>query len=725
MGQAQSSKGGHSNAPTSGELTPTVAREPKIYRDNSLPVRKRHCTDVICCLAFLISISMLGVLAGFSFAMGDYRRIVFPKDSRSKICGLDYPDRNHLYFFDLLSCLDVPEVVIQFGCPTKQVCVSNCPNYSWTPSQGDSFESRSLMICEDGKSGNYDGYKSKTVDELIDSKACAPKVIPTKTMLGRCVPQGLFTELEARNRRLLANPKSEKAPPSFQAIVFGARTVVTRMIEDLVRSWKVILTCLLVAAAVSFLWIVLLEFCTCAMVYFTLVVFIALFGLATGFCFWRYVETKKLTMQPAPFYFTFDLTVYFRYSTTWLVLGIISAVVLLIVLLIIIFLRKKIALANRVLREASKAIGHMPFTLFWPIVPFTFILGTIALWFFVDLNIRSIAIAEGVSFNRSQPEPKSMFSKQWIDWVFKNAMKCDPTGNYSQGQFCFYVRHVVTNYTPWLQVYNFAVCLWLINYFIAVDRMTLAGTFAKFYFSQHQQRRRGGSCSCHFFGVFLILGTCVSAVFFNTGSLALGSFLITLLCLIRAILLKLERRLKMADNEIAKFFIKCLCCCFWCLDKFLRFLNKNAYIMMAIYGHSFCRSARDAFALIVRNVVRVFVVDKITDFILFVGKLVVSAAASCLAYAYLSGVISDHLAIVPEQNLELNYLIVPILIIGVGSYLIAKAFFTVYEMGVDTIFICVCEDLELNDGSEEKPYLMSRSMMKALKRSESVDGDPH
>ena len=43
---------------------------------------------------------------------------------------------------------------------------------------------------------------------------------------------------------------------------------------------------------------------------------------ATGFCFWFYVRTKRLSPNsPPPFYFTFDILVYFRYSTTWLVLG--------------------------------------------------------------------------------------------------------------------------------------------------------------------------------------------------------------------------------------------------------------------------------------------------------------------------------------------------------------------------------------------------------------------
>uniref|UniRef100_A0A158QJF3 Choline transporter-like protein n=1 Tax=Rodentolepis nana TaxID=102285 RepID=A0A158QJF3_RODNA len=246
--------------------------------------------------------------------------------------------------------------------------------------------------------------------------------------------------------------------------------------------------------------------------------------------------------------------------------------ILLLVLMIMIFLRKKIYFASNVIGEASKAIGHMPFTLFWPIFPFAFILGTFALWLFVDLNLRSIATAEGVYLNKTAAESPA--------------------------------------YTPWLQIFNFAACLWLINYIIAVDQLTLAGAFATFYFSQSKKRRRDGSSPCYFCGVFLIFGTCASAIIFHSGSLAFGSLLITLLWILRAILLKIERRLKLADNEIAKFFIKCLCCCFWCLDKFLRFLNKNAYIMMAIYGHGFCRSARDVFSLIVRNVVRCWDSDK-------------------------------------------------------------------------------------------------------------------
>nr|CDS30541.2 choline transporter protein 2 [Hymenolepis microstoma] len=289
--------------------------------DLDLPIKKRQCTDVLCCVLFFICLTLLGALAVFSFAMGDYRRIIFPKDSQGKICGLDYPNQGRLFFFDMASCLDISDVVIALGCPTTKVCVSSCPTYRLTQPYNDDQNFRELVICEGGVSGNAEAYAHKPINDLCNSGKCACEITPTESILGRCFPKNLFPVLQNRTERVLADPKAEKPPPSLTALVFGARTLVTEMLEDLIRTWKVIIVCLFLAAFASFLWIVLLRLCTCVMVYFTLLVFTALFALATGFCFWRYAVTKKLASQPPPFYLTLDITILFRYSTTWLILG--------------------------------------------------------------------------------------------------------------------------------------------------------------------------------------------------------------------------------------------------------------------------------------------------------------------------------------------------------------------------------------------------------------------
>ena len=47
---------------------------------------------------------------------------------------------------------------------------------------------------------------------------------------------------------------------------------------------------------------------------------------------------------------------------------------------------------------------------------------------------------------------------------------------------------------------------------------------------------------------------------------------------------------------------------------------------VAIYGKNFCVSAKNAFSLILRNIIRVAVVDKVTDFVLFISRLVIMGA---------------------------------------------------------------------------------------------------
>ncbi|TST47750.1 Epidermal retinol dehydrogenase 2 [Bagarius yarrelli] len=63
--------------------------------------------------------------------------------------------------------------------------------------------------------------------------------------------------------------------------------------------------------------------------------------------------------------------------------------------------------------------------------------------------------------------------------------------------------------------------------------------------------------------------------------------------------------------------------------------------------------------------------------------------------------------IIQEKIPVLNNYWLPLLTVVLGSYLIAHGFFSVYATCVDTLFLCFCEDLERNDGTSMKPFLMS------------------
>ena len=59
----------------------------------------------------------------------------------------------------------------------------------------------------------------------------------------------------------------------------------------------------------------------------------------------------------------------------------------------------------------------------------------------------------------------------------------------------------------------------------------------------------------------------------------------------------------------------------------------------------------------------------------------------------------------------------------IGTYFIASSFFGVYEMAVDTLFLCFLEDLERNDGTPERPYFMGKGMQKVVGKRQQFRDD--
>ena len=229
----------------------------------------------------------------------------------------------------------------------------------------------------------------------------------------------------------------------------------------------------------------------------------------------------------------------------------------------------------------------------------------------------------------------------------------------------------------------------------------LAGVYARYYWDRE---RIGVPCSS-------LLQSFVRAFFFHFGTVAFGSLIIAIVKLIRAILEYIERKFKGKEGRCAHCLICCCRCCLFCLEKFLKFLNRNAYIITAIYGTGFITSARRAFKLIISNPLRLLVIDKVCDFLIFLGKVCITAGTGVLAFFFFTGRIAQAEKYVPE----LHYYFVPLLLIIVGTYIIATCFFSVYSMAVDTLFICALEDMRMKDKKANHRMMMPNGLQKVFR----------
>lgn len=204
--------------------------------------------------------------------------------------------------------------------------------------------------------------------------------------------------------------------------------------------------------------------------------------------------------------------------------------------------------------------------------------------------------------------------------------------------------------------------------------MVLAATFAAWYWTFHKSE----------VPYFILTKAFFRTIRYHMGTLAIGSLIITICRLIRLILEYIDEKLKKYDNPITRGILCCMKCFFWCLENFLRFINKNAYIMCAIHGKNFCTSAKDAFNLLMRNVLRVVTLDKVTDFVFFMSKILLTIASGVGTYFYI---------LTYSEQYQLHYIAVPTTIVVIGTYLMTTVFFGVYSMAVDTLFLCFCKYL--------------------------------
>ena len=66
---------------------------------------------------------------------------------------------------------------------------------------------------------------------------------------------------------------------------------------------------------------------------------------------------------------------------------------------------------------------------------------------------------------------------------------------------------------------------------------------------------------------------------------------------------------------------------------------------------------------------------------------------------------------VMKYHPHVHYVAAPVAVIMLFSFLTAHCFLSVYDMAVDTLLLCFCEDYRVNDGTAGKEYFMSKSLL--------------
>jgi len=237
-------------------------------------------------------------------------------------------------------------------------------------------------------------------------------------------------------------------------------------------------------------------------------------------------------------------------------------------------------------------------------------------------------------------------------------------------------------------VYHFMCLVYMIQVIVYFGFMVLAGTFADWYFSiwdeKHTRKVRGHSTAelSH----APILESLFRVLRFHMGSLAFGALLITPVRLTRWGLLYIQKKTQGAQNPLTKCLLGCADCFLKCLECILDKINKEGFIFTTIYGTNFCYSSIIAIKLVWNNAMRAVLVEGISHYMELFGRLTIASLTTgiCLAVFSEASYYRDNLSSV----------LFPGLVVFIVSYTIGSLFMLVYEVAVDTIFLCYLVDEE-------------------------------
>jgi len=291
--------------------------------------------------------------------------------------------------------------------------------------------------------------------------------------------------------------------------------------------------------------------------------------------------------------------------------------------------------------------------------------------------------------------PVMLLSLLFLYWIYA-ALYLGSSGEHSSEDS----EYTFDENLRYLLAYHFFGLLWGSFFIIALSETTVAGAIVSWYWSRDKKIPND-----------VVIKSLFRTLRYHCGSLALGSLILATIKFIRVILKYIDEQTKeqQSSNPLMKFICCCAQCCSACFERFIKFLDENAYIEIAMNGESFCASSKRAFSLIFRNILRVATINTIGDFMLFLGKVFISATATMIGFVILD---SDK-----SGDNGVQSPLYPSIIIFIISYAIASAFMAVYEMAIDTILLCFCEDCERNDGSVNNPFYMSDSLRQFVENS--------
>ena len=632
-------------------------QNPEQFKNGPIDDETRKCRDCICCIIFIVLFALCIVVAGFGFKEGKPSQLFYFYDEDGNACGHDpgFEDYKYLYFTSVLDGLkkfDTDKML-------DAVCVKECPK-KLTEFEEPSGSGKKYvkLLCHPTKKnkncyiGSSNFYESKAFiekicfpksDDEIEYDSTNQKLIeiydPETGETFKKVINNADTTTETAGGTTRVYIAQDVIDGSKDPKDSSARLINLSYFTQLFTLWinDLYVTRWAILGSVGwsfFLAMFYFLFLRCCAGFITfMIILLVQAGLIVLAVYFNILSKKEEEKEAES-----DTT---DYAFFWVFTALAA-----IWFIFILVMCNRIRLAIAITEVTSKYINKTCCIVFVPFLFFIILVIWLAYWIVLLVYLYTAG-----EFDKSSIK---------IFASFKMDEKLE-YGFWYHIVMLFYITAVIEAYSQF--VYASSACIWYFTFEKGTENHPIAKSFYRGF-------------RYHF------------------GSIVFGA---TIIAIIRFLMFFVEYVKKQMEKTTGKSKGKCFkcifCvieCCLGCCNKIMEFINKHAYIQIALKGDNFCTAAWEGFGLIIRNLGRFSVLALIGGMFSLIGTLFITVGSCIIGYFLITQV--DYF------SKDLNSCVLPEVAFGLIGFIMGRVSMSIFSVSSDALIHSFLLDEELNKG---------------------------
>ena len=629
-------------------------QNPEQFKNGPIDDETRKCRDCICCIIFIVLFALCIVVAGFGFKQGKPSQLFYFYDEDGNACGHDpgYEDYKYLYFTSVISGLkkfDTDKML-------DAVCVKTCPKKKPTEfTKVGSSKKYVELEChpteknKDCAIPSENFYESKAFiekicfpksDDEIEYDSTTQKLVeiydPETGETFKKVIKNEDETTDGAGRVYIAKDaidgSNDPKDSSARLINLSYFTqLFTLWINDLyVTRWAILGS----VGWSFFLAMFYFLFLRCCAGFITfMIILLVEAGLIVLAVYFNILSKKEEEKEAES-----DTT---DYAFFWVFTALAA-----IWFIFILVMCNRIRLAIAITEVTSKYINKTCCIVFVPFLFFIILVIWLAYWI-----VLLVYLYTSGEFDKSSIK---------IFASFKMDEKLE-YGFWYHIVMLFYITAVIEAYSQF--VYASSACIWYFTFEKGTENHPIAKSFYRGF-------------RYHF------------------GSIVFGATIIAIIRFLMFFVEYIKKQMEKTQGKSKGKCFKCIFCviecCLGCCNKIMEFINKHAYIQIALKGDNFCTAAWEGFGLIIRNLGRFSVLALIGGMFSLIGTLFITVGSCIIGYFLITQV--DYF------SKDLNSCVLPEVAFGLIGFIMGRVSMSIFSVSSDALIHSFLLDEELNKG---------------------------